>query len=121
MHDVIIAESFGHDPAIVPGHKSVIVDSFCGCAILRGANVFAPGVKGAPLSLKVQINDLIYEQVIYLLICRAATESRYLPTLKENVSAELPKIFLFPKAFSLAMELRPCLEMKFSNLKSAKE
>ena len=37
----------GHRPlAIVPAPKRVVVGVLCGMAVLRGADVFAPGVKG---------------------------------------------------------------------------
>lgn len=34
--------------AIVPGGKEVVVGVACGVAVLRGAQVFVPGVLGAP-------------------------------------------------------------------------
>ena len=36
---------------VTPASKEVIVGSQCGMAVLRGANVFAVGIKGADPSL----------------------------------------------------------------------
>ncbi|XP_043237340.1 tRNA (cytosine(72)-C(5))-methyltransferase NSUN6-like [Amphibalanus amphitrite] len=38
-------------PPPTPGHCQLIVDALCGAAVLRGADVYAPGVLGCPAEL----------------------------------------------------------------------
>ncbi|KAF0295895.1 putative methyltransferase NSUN6 [Amphibalanus amphitrite] len=39
-------------PPPTPGHCQLIVDALCGAAVLRGADVYAPGVLGCPAELQ---------------------------------------------------------------------
>ena len=48
LSDVIVVPNYGPRSDILPQKKKVIVDLRCGIAVLRGADVFAPGVIGAP-------------------------------------------------------------------------
>ena len=47
LNDVLLIHGFGPDTNLVPVVKEIIVDSNCGAAILRGADIFAPGVMAA--------------------------------------------------------------------------
>ena len=40
-------------------NKEVIVDHLCGCAVMRGADVFAQGILGAPTSKYQLVNLLV--------------------------------------------------------------
>lgn len=50
---VLVQEDRDENARIAPTGREVIVGSLCGCAVLRGADVFAPGVLGAPHALAV--------------------------------------------------------------------
>lgn len=57
--DALVIQSSGPckvEPVI---EKEVIVGSLCGCAVLRGADVFAPGVIGAPSSMQVRQYEIL--------------------------------------------------------------
>lgn len=47
LQDVLVVPGTGPHLDIIPAAKEIIVDSHCGVAVLRGADVFAPGVMGA--------------------------------------------------------------------------
>ena len=47
LNDVLLIQGVGPDTDLVPVVKEIIVDSNCGAAILRGADVYAPGVMAA--------------------------------------------------------------------------
>lgn len=55
LGDTVVLKSSGLDEAVKPLEAPVIVDHFCGLAVLRGADVFAPGVLGAHANLKVRV------------------------------------------------------------------
>ncbi|XP_068223597.1 tRNA (cytosine(72)-C(5))-methyltransferase NSUN6 isoform X2 [Palaemon carinicauda] len=57
--DVILIESSGLK-YIIPETKEVIVGRQCGSAVLRGANVFAPGVMGATPGISVGDKVAVY-------------------------------------------------------------
>ena len=46
--DILLVSTQGLDKNVTITDKEVIVGSQCGTAVLRGANVFAPGVLAAP-------------------------------------------------------------------------
>ena len=49
MDDVLCIANVDRTGSHFVSHDThVIVDVLCGCAVLRGADVFAPGVMGAP-------------------------------------------------------------------------
>lgn len=48
VSDVLLIEGSGPQVGVVPDSKPVIVGLLCGLAVLRGAEVYAPGVMGAP-------------------------------------------------------------------------
>ncbi|XP_064105474.1 tRNA (cytosine(72)-C(5))-methyltransferase NSUN6-like [Macrobrachium nipponense] len=60
--DVIIIESNGIRN-VTPETKEVIVGRKCGSAVLRGANVFAPGVMGATPGLKTGEKVAVYSDL----------------------------------------------------------
>ena len=46
--DILLVSTQGLDKNVIITDKEVIVGSQCGTAVLRGANVFAPGVLATP-------------------------------------------------------------------------
>lgn len=48
MSDVLLIEGSRGQSGVVSDGKQVIVGLACGVAVLRGADVYAPGVMGAP-------------------------------------------------------------------------
>merc|ERR1719234_1760227 len=50
MKDVIVIKGAGGQK-IIPEEKVVIVGEMCGLAVLRGADVFSPGILSAPVDL----------------------------------------------------------------------
>ena len=58
-----------NDTNIVPHSKEVIVDEFCGVAVLSGADVYACGILGAPPG-NLHVPSLIFRSVSsYLRAC----------------------------------------------------
>ncbi|CAG9786732.1 unnamed protein product [Diatraea saccharalis] len=55
--DCLVLERWPEEYTNVNATKTVIVDSLCAAAVLRGANVFAPGVMGFPVDCK--LNDVV--------------------------------------------------------------
>ena len=56
LSDLLIIKSLECDPLnIEPATKAVIVDLKCGIAVLRGADVFAPGILSAPIGKLIEI------------------------------------------------------------------
>lgn len=57
-----------------PKINEIIVDSFCGAAVLRGSHVFAPGVMGVLPSNKIicicNFNKIIYNDIPFYFIIR---------------------------------------------------
>ncbi|XP_022248504.1 putative methyltransferase NSUN6 isoform X2 [Limulus polyphemus] len=49
--DLLIVSSASDNEAVHPWRRELIVGALCGVAVLRGADVYAPGVMGAPLNL----------------------------------------------------------------------
>ena len=47
LKDVLLIHGSGPKDDLVQVVKEIIVDSHCGAAILRGADIFAPGVMAA--------------------------------------------------------------------------
>ena len=50
MDDVLLIQGSGPHVDHAQVEKEVIVDLHCGAAVLRGADIFVPGVMAAPLS-----------------------------------------------------------------------
>ncbi|XP_076349190.1 tRNA (cytosine(72)-C(5))-methyltransferase NSUN6 isoform X2 [Tachypleus tridentatus] len=50
--DLLVVSSDSDNETVHPCRREVIVGALCGVAVLRGADVYAPGVMGAPLNLK---------------------------------------------------------------------
>lgn len=49
---VIRSNADAPTPSLRPALKEVVVDAACGVAVLRGANVYAPGILAAPAAMK---------------------------------------------------------------------
>ena len=47
LNDVLLIQGSGPHTDLVPVEKEVIVDLHCGAAVLRGADIYAPGVMAA--------------------------------------------------------------------------
>ena len=47
LKDILLIHGSGPKDDLVPALKEIIVDSHCGAAILRGADIYAPGVVAA--------------------------------------------------------------------------
>ena len=47
LKDILLIHGSGPYDDLVPAVKEIVVDSHCGAAILRGANIYAPGVMAA--------------------------------------------------------------------------
>ena len=47
LTDVLLIDGSGPHVDLVPVEKEIIVDLHCGAAVLRGADIFAPGVLAA--------------------------------------------------------------------------
>ena len=47
MNDVLLIQGSGPHVDLAPVEKEVIVDLHCGAAVLRGADIFVPGVMAA--------------------------------------------------------------------------
>ena len=47
LKDILLIHGCGPKDDLVPVVKEIIVDSHCGAAILRGADIYAPGVMAA--------------------------------------------------------------------------
>lgn len=47
LKDILLIHGSGPKDDLVPVVKEIIVDSHCGAAILRGADIYAPGVMAA--------------------------------------------------------------------------
>ncbi|XP_020626279.1 putative methyltransferase NSUN6 isoform X2 [Orbicella faveolata] len=47
VKDILLIHGSGPKDDLVPASKEIIVDSHCGAAILRGADIYAPGVMAA--------------------------------------------------------------------------
>ena len=47
LKDILLIHGCGPKDDLVPVLKEIIVDSHCGAAILRGADIYAPGVMAA--------------------------------------------------------------------------
>lgn len=47
LSDILLIHGSGPATDLVPVVKEIIVDSHCGAAILRGADIYAPGVMAA--------------------------------------------------------------------------
>lgn len=52
LKDVLLIHGFGPDTDLLPVAKEIIVDSNCGAAILRGADIYVPGVMAAHPSME---------------------------------------------------------------------
>lgn len=57
LTDVIVIPSLGPRTDLIQQKKRVVVGLQCGLAVLRGADVFAPGVMGAPRGMKCRACD----------------------------------------------------------------
>ncbi|GBP23217.1 hypothetical protein EVAR_82382_1 [Eumeta japonica] len=55
--DCLVIEKWPSDTFLGKVEKEVIVDTLCGAAVLRGSNVYAPGVMG--LSPNTELNELV--------------------------------------------------------------
>lgn len=55
--DCLILEQWPEEISIEKIGNEVIVDAFCAAAVLRGANVYAPGVLGFPTSEFIVLHD----------------------------------------------------------------
>ena len=51
LPDVLLVPNVGPRVGVAPSPRAVMVGLQCGLAVMRGANVFAPGVLGAPKGL----------------------------------------------------------------------
>ena len=47
LKDILLIHGSGPYDDLVPSVKEIVVDPHCGAAILRGANIYAPGVMAA--------------------------------------------------------------------------
>lgn len=47
LTDVLLIDGSGPHVDLVPVEKEIVVDLHCGAAVLRGADLFAPGVMAA--------------------------------------------------------------------------
>ena len=47
LKDILLIQGSGPNDDLVPVVKEIIVDLHCGAAILRGADIYAPGVLAA--------------------------------------------------------------------------
>ena len=56
VNDVLIIPNVGPRCHIIPQRKRVIVGLQCGIAVLRGADVYAPGVMAAPKGTYVLVS-----------------------------------------------------------------
>eukprot|EP00057_Strongylocentrotus_purpuratus_P011426 XP_011665900.1 PREDICTED: LOW QUALITY PROTEIN: putative methyltransferase NSUN6 [Strongylocentrotus purpuratus] len=77
LRDVLVIPS-GHqrdDAELKPDSKEVIVDLACGMAVLRGAEVFAPGVMAAPVAMNRGDTVAVYSDVKGL--CRRGMTTRF--------------------------------------------
>ncbi|XP_071487096.1 tRNA (cytosine(72)-C(5))-methyltransferase NSUN6-like [Diadema antillarum] len=64
LPDVLIIPSACRDSSeVAPVDKEVIVDLLCGMAVLRGAEIFAPGVMAAPGVPVVSCMNIVLESV----------------------------------------------------------
>lgn len=63
LPDALVLPCTGPKEDIARHNREVIVDLACGVAVLRGANVFAPGVMGAPHYLAVGQAVSVYADV----------------------------------------------------------
>ncbi|XP_071545005.1 tRNA (cytosine(72)-C(5))-methyltransferase NSUN6 [Panulirus ornatus] len=59
LPDLLVIESFGIHK-VQPATKEVVVGRMCGSAVLRGAEVYAPGVLGASPDLRVGESVAVY-------------------------------------------------------------
>ena len=57
LPDVLIIKSCDAGKLVEPVHPHIIVGVQCGVAVLRGSQVYAPGVMGVPTGLA--LNDLV--------------------------------------------------------------
>ena len=60
---VLVEASDENEAQVTPKGREVVVGSLCGCAVLRGADVFAPGVLGAPHALSVGDDVSVFADV----------------------------------------------------------
>ncbi|OQR74370.1 putative methyltransferase NSUN6-like [Tropilaelaps mercedesae] len=63
LDDTLVVISSKNRIQLTPAHRQVIVDLECGEAVLRGANVFVPGLMGAPGSLTQGDEVAVYADV----------------------------------------------------------
>ena len=47
LKDILLIHGSGPKDDLMPAVKEIVVDSHCGAAILRGADIYAPGVMAA--------------------------------------------------------------------------
>ncbi|XP_054768066.2 tRNA (cytosine(72)-C(5))-methyltransferase NSUN6-like [Lytechinus pictus] len=76
LRDVLVIPS-GHrdDPEVKPESIEVIVDLACGMAVLRGAEIFAPGVMAAPVVMNRGDTVAVYSDVKGL--CRRGMTAKF--------------------------------------------
>ncbi|XP_071495613.1 tRNA (cytosine(72)-C(5))-methyltransferase NSUN6-like [Diadema antillarum] len=76
LPDVLIIPSACRDSSeVAPVDKEVIVDLLCGMAVLRGAEIFAPGVMAAPVAMNRGDKVAVYSDVKGL--CRRGLTTRF--------------------------------------------
>ena len=70
LFDILLIHGFGPDSYPLPVEKEVIVDTQCGAAVLRGADVFAPGVMGAHPGWWIIVCSTDLHAHNYILFCK---------------------------------------------------